>query len=142
MGFNRNDVWDFISFYDFDLPVHTQAGGTPIAKSMRQFRRGEIESGYNLYSVLFNHGGSYKYINNKTGRNLLIMGDSFMQCIAETVASHFDNTYTWHVVSGGEINYEQYIKDKNITDVLVVCFDMRLIYDYNNDIHLERIKTN
>lgn len=140
-GFSIDDVWDEMSFYDFNLPWHTQTGGTPISLMMRKFRRGEIEDGYDLYSKLYHLASSYSYPNNDTGRNLLIMGDSFSQCIAETVASHFDNTYVWHVVYDGEMDYAKYVKERNITDVLVVCFDMRLIYDYNDDIHLFRIKT-
>ncbi len=139
--FSVRDVWDKISFYDFDLPYHTQIGGVPVAEMQEKFRRGEVESGYDLYALLYQQAYLYTYPENNTGRNLMIIGDSFMRCIAETVASHFDTTFVWHVVYGSEFDYAEYMERYNITDVLVVCMDIRIIYDCSDDLHFERIVT-
>jgi hypothetical protein len=140
-GMNIYDTWDPLDIYEFDLPEHTQVGGRPYSETIEMFKNNQFESGYGLYESMFPYAQSYSYTTNNTGRNLLIIGDSFMMCENEVLASHFDNTYIKHICNMDMFDYENFVKDKNITDVLVLSFDMRLIYNYNDDVRLNRVVT-
>lgn len=135
------DIYDVFGFYDFNLPAHDQDGGTPLKTMMRKYRRGDAVSGSSLYEDFYKYASWYNYPDNDTGRNLLLIGDSFMYCEAEVLASHFDSTYTMHISVPEEFDYNEYIEKHNITDVMVLCYDLRLIYAHIGDIHLERILT-
>ncbi len=136
------DIYDPFCFYDFNIPAFNFDNGASLKTMMKKFLRGGAKSGSSLYQDLYAYSSWYEFPKNETGRNLLIIGDSFMYCEAEVLASHFDNTYTLHIeMKNKEIDYNEYIKKHKITDVLVLCYDLRLIYAHIGDIHLERITT-
>jgi hypothetical protein len=138
---SKYDIYDDFAFYDFNLPSHDQIGGTSLKTMMRKFKRNDFKANSSLYEQFYQWAEKYDYTDNDTGRNLLLIGDSFMYCQAELLASHFDETYTLHVDVKKEFDYNEYIKKKGITDVMVLCYDLRLIYAHIGDIHLERMLT-
>ncbi len=85
----------------------------------------------------------YKLAEPKNERNLLLIGDSYTWWFSWLIASNFANVYIylppWDEPT---IDYNQYIQKNNITDVLIMQFSDRLLYDYYNDNSLKRIKTN
>ncbi len=136
------DFYDPFCFYDFNIPAFNFDNGASMKTMARKFLRGGAKSGSSLYQDYYAYSSWYEFPKNETGRNLLIIGDSFMYCQAEALASHFDNTYTLHIeMKNKEIDYNEYVKKHKITDVLVLCYDLRLIYAHIGDIHLERILT-
>ena len=73
---------------------------------------------------------------NNTGRNLLIIGDSYSLPLLEVVASHFDKTYIRYVDDNKnltDVQYEDLIDQYGITDVLYLEMSDRIIYDYYSD---------
>ena len=76
-----------------------------------------------------------EYPENDTGRNLLLIGDSFSTCVAELLASHFDKTYVRYVDSTNpeRINYSDYIDKKGITDVLILETSTRIVLNVYRD---------
>ncbi len=85
----------------------------------------------------------YKLAEPNNERNLLLIGDSYTWWFSWLIASNFANVYIylppWDEPT---FDYNQYIQDNNITDVLMMQFSDRLLYDYYNDSLLKRIKTN
>ena len=85
----------------------------------------ETRKGYNHYTEFYRVCKEISYPENKTGRNLLLIGDSYSLPLLELVAAHFDNTYiryedrSWNNFPD-ELYYDEFIKEKNITDVLVI----------------------
>ena len=76
------------------------------------------------------------YPQNSTGRNLLIIGDSYALPLLEVVASHFDKTYIRYVDANKsltDVKYEDLIDEYGITDVLYLEMSDRIIYDYYSD---------
>lgn len=140
---SKYDISDPFAYYDFDLPAHDQDGGTPVSLIIRKLRRGNLKlSNGNAYAEFYKYASWYSYPENKTGHNLLLLGDSFMYCEAELLASHFDETYVMHVeMKDKTVDYDEFIREHNITDVLILGYDLRLVYAHIGDIHLDRLTT-
>jgi len=128
-------VWDTFGVYYRSLPSHTLVRDEAIAygskktqsANLRIYRSGEHNkaSGYNHYTEFYRVAKEIKYKDNNTGRNLLLIGDSYSLPLLEVVAAHFDNTYvryedrSWNNFPE-ELIYEDFIKENNITDVIVI----------------------
>ncbi len=129
------DVWDTFGVYYRALGSHDVERDEAISYgskssqsiNLRTYRNGEFNtaSGYNHYTEFYRVAKEIKYRNNNTGRNLLLIGDSYSLPLLETVASHFDKTYVryedrnWNNFPE-ELIYEDFIKENNITDVMVI----------------------
>ena len=76
-----------------------------------------------------------------TGRNLLVIGDSYAKGIAEALGSSFDNTYLYYFNSYSGLNYNKVIRDNQITDVLFLQFSERIVFDALGDNRFNTIRT-
>ena len=70
-----------------------------------------------------------------------MIGDSFAQGIAEPLASNFDKAYVFYFSTYKYLDYEKIIRDKNITDVIVLQSAERLMFDAWHDCDFDTIKT-
>ncbi len=129
------NVWDTFGVYYRALPSHDVERDEAISYgskssqsiNLRTYKKGEFNtaSGYNHYTEFYRVAKEIKYRNNKTGRNLLIIGDSYSLPLLEVVASHFDKTYVRYEDRNknnfpDEMFYDQFIEENNITDVIVI----------------------
>jgi len=137
------DVW---WYYKIDLPEHTMFeninGRQKTARNLDKYLAGHFSKDtfadhyYNFYP----HIGNVTYTTNNTGRNLLILGDSYTWSTSELISSHFDHTYVtlW---TNGPFQYNAFIKEHNITDVLILQVGDRLLYNIQNDTQLDKVIT-
>lgn len=139
-------IYDFFHVADFSLPEHSYVketgvsygGKESIQQSLERYlsKKQNTSASYNHYINFFPIVKEVTYPQNKTGRNLLIIGDSYALPLLEVLASHFDNTYIRYVDSNktlSDIQYEKLIEQHNITDVLMLEMSDRVIYDYYSD---------
>lgn len=138
---------DVFYFYDYNLPDHeikTSNQYSGFKKNMENYLNGRFKStiGTDHYVNFYPYAEYCKYPENKTGRNLLILGDSYSRGISELLSSNFDETYIYDYRRIHEIgNYNKFIADHGITDVLFMQYSIRGVYDYQNDNTLQTIKT-
>lgn len=93
---------------------------------------------YDYYVKYFN--GQYDEVIYQselhTGNNLLIISDSFAWQIDYLLASHFDNTYVINMRYGkwknNNLDFDKYVKENNITHVLVLMEAKNIIFDIDN----------
>ncbi|MCL2096139.1 MAG: hypothetical protein FWH10_04460, partial [Oscillospiraceae bacterium] len=73
-------------------------------------------------------------------RKLLMLTDSYSWATSELISSHFDRTYAtlW---THGRFDYNNFIRDNNITDVLILQVADRILYDIQNDTQLDKVIT-
>jgi len=117
----------------YDLPYHEPL---TLVNMINLYKSGNFEKDPKFDQYEFFHIGPmqqhYHYPEVNEGRNLLILGDSYMSSVVELVASHFNNTYIrtfWH----DPIDYDKFIEENNITDVLYCQILPRMMFDgYNN----------
>lgn len=139
-------MYDFFHVADFALPEHTYVKETGVSYGGKESIQQSLErylSGKQNTSASYNHYINFcpivkevTYPQNKTGRNLLLIGDSYALPLLEVLASHFDNTYIRYVDSNKElsnIKYEELIDQYGITDVLMLEMSDRVIYNYYDD---------
>lgn len=135
---NYYDIWDALSFTDYHLPPYTTEGsGTVFADAMAYYLSDEPQS--ISYEEFFPYFSKISYPENNTGRNLLILGDSFTRAISENLAYHFDNTYVIYPGAGADIG--RYISRYGVTDVLILMYSDRLMYTIYNEIDWNRFLT-
>ena len=137
---------DYFNVADFGLPEHTTVAETGVSyggketiqQSLNRYLSGKqnTNASYNHYINFFPIVKQVNYPQNNTGRNLLLIGDSYSLPLLEAISSHFDNTYIRYVDSNKEmeeIRYESFIDQHGITDVLMLEMSDRIIYDYYSD---------
>ena len=134
--------WDNFLVYDYDLPHHYSSPSYNFDKYVERFDSKVYRSpSDNLYGMFYPEIYRVDYPENKTGRNLLILGDSFTQGFAQLIASGFDTTIIYYYGNYSGINYKKVLGDNNITDVLFFQFSERILFDTYDDDKLSEIKT-
>lgn len=129
------DVWDSFGVYYRALPAHDVVRDTAIgygskssqSTNLKKYKNLEhnTANGYNHYTEFYRIPREVTYRDNNTGRNLLLIGDSYSLPLLEVVSSHFDKTFVryedrnWNNFPE-ELYYDQFIKENNITDVIVI----------------------
>lgn len=68
--------------------------------------------------------------DNEANRNLIIIADSISDCMDDLIASHFDNTYVIDLRLFNDFKFDEYIKDKSITDVLFLNLSGTMINSF------------
>lgn len=140
-----DEYWEPLKVLDINIPDFTKKSiYTPAydTYSAGNFNRDMFADHYVLY---YNNTAvrRYKLAEPKNERNLLLIGDSYTWWFSWLIASNFANVYIylppWDEPT---FDYNQYIQANNITDVLMMQFSDRLLYDYYNDSSLKGIKTN
>lgn len=95
---------------------------------------------YDYYVSYFNgqYGNVLYDYNDEDKENLLILGDSYVWQIDYIIASHFNKTHVINLrydeYKNNEFNLSQYVRDENISKVLVLYEGGSTIFDqYNYD---------
>lgn len=139
VGFSDETYLDDFYVIDMtDFPTHIAGSGYKIQRTFDAYMNGRYPQG-NLYHDY--HGSyyppqpSYEFPDNNTGRNLLLIGDSYSWSIAPIIAAHFDTTICyntpWMIADNVKYDYKQIIEDNGITDVLVLLYSSRLLFGYD-----------
>ena len=126
---------DPFGLYYYEMPYHTVEIDSSIKYGAKVPLNTKIEEyigskynkakGYYHYTEFFRVCKEVNVPSNETGRNILIIGDSYSLPLLELVSCHFDNAYIRYEDRGysnypDELIYEEFIKEKGITDVLVI----------------------
>jgi hypothetical protein len=78
----------------------------------------------------------------ETGRRLLLLGDSFSYWVLEPLAAHFDETFVHFTHHGNNLDFERFIEQNGITDVLFMQYGPRtLIRGATTRVYLEQVRT-
>jgi hypothetical protein len=96
------------------------------------------------YGAYYNAGSvrRYKVKNSPNGRNLLIIGDSYTWWFSWMIAANYENVHIYRPPwDTKDFDYNKYIEENNITDVLLMQFSDRLFFNYYSDSNLSVIKT-
>lgn len=135
---NYYRIWDQLSFTDYHLPEYkTKGSGLKFKEAVDIYYNNTADS--ISYEEFYPFFSEIVYSQNKTGHNLLILGDSFARCISEVLASHFDKT--WVIYPGTRINIGHMIEKMGVTDILILMYSDRLMYTIYNEIDWNRIVT-
>ncbi len=142
----RFELFDKFGVATYKLPAHTtviEDGVSynfkiPKETNMKNYLAGNhnTERAYSHYMAFQPILEQVTYPKNKTGRNLLIIGDSFSPPITEPLAAYFDETYIRYVDTNPsleEVELAKYIDENKITDVLFLEKSCRLMYDCFGD---------
>ncbi len=143
-------ISDMYAVADFSLPEHTlkinydvpYGSDKTLEQNLAIYMDGKYntEKGYSHYIQFYRIPNYIEYPANKTGRNLLFIGDSYSPPLLEVIASYFDKTFVRYIDSNTppEISYNDYIEENGITDVIVLEMSTRLVFNYYGD-SIERI---
>lgn len=145
LAVNSYNIGDPFGVLDFGLPEHNLRINTEVPYGGKQefntllekYKAGNFNKSksYNHFMEFYRIAKTIEYPENDTGRNLLLIGDSFSTCVAELLASHFDKTYVRYVDSTTpeRINYSDYIDKNGITDVLILETSTRIVLNVYRD---------
>ena len=134
-----DEMWDV----KVDLPPYnfTIAGNPEYAdySKKEEYLAGQIENATfnNSYAEYFHTDtGNAEYdFGENTGRNLLVFVDYFSNCIDPYIASHYDRTYIvdlrYDEYANGTFDYNKFIEEHNIDDVLFMMYSDTLVFDNN-----------
>ena len=152
LAVNSYEINDKFGVINMELPKHTlrindevpYGGSRPFESLLKNYKEGKYnkDKSYNHFIEFYRIASKIVYPDNNTGRNLLLIGDSFSPCITEAIASHFDTTVVRYVDSTKpeNINYASWCHENNITDVLILETSTRVVLNQYNDA-LTRIST-
>lgn len=145
-GHGYSEIYDDFVYYDVDLPAHTMytdfKGRKTTERKFNEYDRAKYSR-----DLFADHYGNYyprpamiEYPENNTGRNLLILGDSYTWATGELIGSNFDNTYItlW---THGKFDYNAFIIENNITDVMIMQVADRILYNIQDDTQLDKVLT-
>jgi hypothetical protein len=146
-GHGYTEIVDEWVYYKIDLPEHTMAsninGKGRTVRQLDKYLDGKFskDTFADHYATFYPRPAYVEYPGNKTGRNLLMLTDSYSWATGELIASHFDKTYAtlW---THGRFEYNEFIWENNITDVIILQVADRLLYDIQNDTQLDKVITN
>ena len=134
------DLWDPFRVYDCDLGTYKCS---PVWKFDRQVKflakQKYVTPDVNVYAVFFPEVYKVEYPENHTGRNLLVIGDSYTQGFVELLGSAFDTTVAYYYTHYSGMNYREVIEEYGITDVLFEQFSDRILFDIYGDDRLSAI---
>ena len=93
------------------------------------------------YALYYNRPSKYIYPSNNTKRKLLIIGDSYTWWSDWLIAANFDETFVYYPWDRKKLDLYDYIDENVITDVLMMLFSDRVIFNIYNDCPFENIIT-
>ena len=146
-GTTDYSVADPFGVYFFNLPRHSLTIDTSITygatitlpESLAIYESGKYTTtrGYNHYTEFYRVPSLIEYPDNKTGRRLLFIGDSYSLPLIELVAANFDVTYVRYEdrsfnADPTDLYYDEFIKQNGITDVIVLEEFVKVIQGYGN----------
>ena len=135
-----DDIYDVDARLDYKVTID---GAEPESKFKPRSMRYEKDYEFFDYYIHYFDGqyGLVKYeFDNDSDENLLIFSDSYAWQIDYLIASHYKNTYVVNLryddYANGKFNYNEFIKENDISDVLFLYEGSATIfdqYDYNFD---------
>lgn len=133
--------YEEFSVMDVDIPEGEQ--GARMHDSYDKYISGNFnkERFADHYELYYNKPNPIKYPSNTTGRNLLIIGDSYTWWSSWLIAANFDATYLYYPWDRKKLNYNKFIEENGITNVLLMQFSDRIIFNIYNDCPLKNIIT-
>ena len=141
-GYSR--FYDDFFVYDYDLPA-SPSSALAMRSQEREYDAGKHDGGGgNIYMDHYVNYYQFKYkyaYNNNTGRNLLIIGDSMTYWSAWLIAANFDTTYIYMPWDRQYIDYNKYIEDNAITDVLLMVHSQAGIFNIYGYSTYEQLET-
>ena len=130
---------DNFFFYDYKLPPHiieTTKDYPGFDANMSLY----LNDGYSkspdmdYYSAFYPYASYICYPENNTRRKVLMLTDSFSRGVSELLGSNFDEMFVYDYRRMNEIgNYNEFIKKRGITDVLVMQTFPLGVFNRNND---------
>jgi len=131
------------TFRVMDIELPEQHRNYRVRDNAWRYEEGEFDKSMyaDHYQQYYNWQNRYIYPTNKTGRNLLIIGDSYTWWSSWLLAANFDETHVYYPWDRKRLNYDDFIYDKQITDVVCMLFSDRLIFNIYGDCPLENIRT-
>lgn len=139
-------ISDPFSVVDYHLPGHTM---TDLYQVKDFYKQLEIYTGGNYskdlstdhYETFYPRAKSVSYPDNNTGRNILLICDSYMWAGAELLAVNFDNLYIFYPWENVDFDFNGFIEENDVTDVLVMQFSDRLMFNMYGDCKLSYVVT-
>jgi len=139
---NTYAIFEGFSFYDYNLAAHNSYGGSvEDTKAVYLAKRYDNSRGVAHYESFYPHPSRVVYPENNTGRNLLVIGDSFSRGFVEYIGSHFDTTVVRPIWDSTDFNLEKVLDRYKITDVVILLYSDRMMYNLYEDLRLEKLIT-
>lgn len=135
----NSSLWDEFFTYDYGLPEHftdPEYSWNERVKTLSDNPPTSLSD--NMYGMCYRDIRKLSY-DNHTGRNLLVIGDSYVRGIIDVLASNFDNTYAYFLFDYPHMDYNKVIEENNITDVLIIEYSERLVFNCARDCNLNSI---
>ena len=124
--------YDTFEVMDIDLPA--QHPSERVRSKLEQYQNGTYDAGKvgrndytSHYENFYNRPEIITYPKNNTGRKLLILGDSYVYWISWLIGAHFDQTFIHYTLDEKNLNYNKFIADNGITDVLLLQYSARTL---------------
>ena len=144
------DMWDNFSVVDYHLPRYEAEYSFDVSKypdwsldlseRIRWLEERHVSTmNASVYGEFYQELSPITFPDNHTGHKLLVIGDSYMQGVAELLASNFDESYFFYWKSYKSLDYNEFIREHGITDVLITLYGQRLVYNSTNDYYLNKI---
>ena len=144
------EIHDDWHYYKADLPENRvlyewidEKG--PTQKQVERYESGRYakDTFADHYYQFWTRIANAYYPSNNTGRNLLMITDSYSWAVSELLTSHFDRSYATYPSfrEHWSLNYNEFIRDNNITDVVIFHVGDRILFDIQNDIQFDRTIT-
>ncbi len=135
---------DSFFFYDYGLPEHVLVADRPCVFEERKetYLAGKFSKDISAdhYVSFYPYAQYLRYPENRTGRVLLLLGDSYSRGISELLSSAFDEAYIFDYRRIREIgDYRKFVKDHGITDVLFMQYSLRGVFDNQADNTLDTL---
>lgn len=134
----QTDIKDNFMYIDYNENYDVTINGTDNLKYKPKVINQTNNIYYDYYVSYYNgmFGEVIMDYNNPDKENLLIISDSYAWQIDEIIASHFNKTYIVNVrydnFINGSLDYEKFVKENNITKVLVLQESATSIFDMYN----------
>ena len=124
--------YDTFAVMDIDLPV--QHPTERVTSKLNEYSSGRYDIsrlGRNDYTShyenFYNRPNIITYPENNTGRRLLILGDSYSYWVTWLIGANFDKTFVHYTLDERDLDYNKFINDNGITDVLLLQYSARTL---------------
>lgn len=134
----QTDIKDKFMYIDYNEKYDVKVNGLDNSKYKPKVINKTDNIYYDYYVSYYNgmFGEVVMDYNNPDKENLLIISDSYAWQIDEIIASHFNKTYIINVrydkFINGSLDYKNFIKENNITKVLMLEESATSIFDMYN----------
>jgi len=123
--------YDSFAVMDIDLPRQDPA--ERVTSKLDDYLNGAYDKGkvkdiyISHYENFYSRPTVITYPDNHTGRRLLILGDSYSYWVTWLIGAHFDKTFVHYTLDEQDLDYNKFIKDNGITDVLLLQYSARTL---------------